>query len=171
MLEVDTKVMNFNQYLPGKLLGSTLMVTNLTECEQIIELSVDSQNYKYYKSEINKQFDGIQGQDSKLPFDFTKHSMVNSEMKFESWFIENPVSKELTKRITLKLGPKAEQDFIIVVRSPQIKKSENMMSLINIGLLTYGEEEFGLKHSFEEFLQMNYENSMKQFLNDRKSLA
>jgi len=34
--------------------------------------------------------------------------MVNSEMKHEAWYIENPISKELTKRITLKLGPKAE---------------------------------------------------------------
>jgi hypothetical protein len=44
--------------------------------------------------------------------------MVNSEMKYESWFIENPVSKELTKRITLKLGPKSQQELIIVVKSP-----------------------------------------------------
>ena len=35
-------------------------------------------------------------------------NMVNSEIKHESWYIENPISKELTKRITLKLGPKAE---------------------------------------------------------------
>ena len=35
-------------------------------------------------------------------------NIVNSEIKHESWYIENPISKELTKRITLKLGPKAE---------------------------------------------------------------
>jgi hypothetical protein len=34
--------------------------------------------------------------------------IVNSEIKHEAWYIENPISKELTKRITLKLGPKAE---------------------------------------------------------------
>jgi hypothetical protein len=45
-------------------------------------------------------------------------TIVNSEIKHEAWYIENPISKELTKRITLKLGPKAEQEFIIVVRSP-----------------------------------------------------
>ena len=67
-------------------------------------------------------------------------NIVNSEIKQESWYIENPISKELTKRITLKLGPKAEQDFIIVVRSPNSKKSENLMSIINIGLLTYADE-------------------------------
>jgi len=46
-----------------------------------------------------------------MPFCITdqeKVSMVNSEIKYESWFIENPISKELTKRITLKLGPRAE---------------------------------------------------------------
>jgi hypothetical protein len=42
--------------------------------------------------------------------------MVNSEAKYELWYVENPVTRELTKRITLKLGPKAEQDFIVVVR-------------------------------------------------------
>ena len=66
--------------------------------------------------------------------------MVNSEMKYESWFIENPISKELTKRITLKLGPKSQQEFIIVIKSPLLKKTENMLSIINIGLLTYKEE-------------------------------
>lgn len=97
--------------------------------------------------------------------------MVNSEIKHESWFIENPISKELTKRITLKLGPKAEQDFIIVVRSPNIKKCQNMLSVINIGLLTYKGERFGVDESFEDFLRINYENSMKTFLADRKKLS
>ena len=94
--------------------------------------------------------------------------MVNSEIKHESWYIENPISKELTKRITLKLGPKAEQDFIIVVRSPSIRKCQNMVSLLNIGLLTYKGEEFGVKGSFEDFLRNHYDNSMKGFLADRK---
>jgi len=73
----------------------------------------------------------------------TSETIVNSEIKHESWYIENPISKELTKRITLKLGPKAEQEFIIVVRSPSqnLKKSgSNLLSIINIGLLTYADE-------------------------------
>jgi len=35
----------------------------------------------------------------------TKDYIVNSEIKSQSWFIENPYSKDLTKRITIKLGP------------------------------------------------------------------
>lgn len=37
-----------------------------------------------------------------------KEKIMNSEVKYECWFIENPVSRELTKRITLKLGAKAQ---------------------------------------------------------------
>jgi len=162
--------MNFNSYYPGKLLGSTLMVTNLSNCEQIIELSVDQSNYTYNIESMQSRFPNLKN-DQVIPFQIKGDRIVNSEIKHESWYIENPVSKELTKRITLKLGPKAEQDFIIVVRSPTSRKSENMVSLINIGLLTYQNEAFGVKESFESFLKYNYENSMKNFLKDRKSLA
>lgn len=93
-------------------------------------------------------------------------------MKHEAWYIENPVSRELTKRITLKLGPKAEQDFIVVVRSPNSpRKSENLLSMINIGLLTYADEQFGVKENFEDFLKTKYRGSMKEFLKDRKKVA
>jgi hypothetical protein len=45
------------------------------------------------------------------------------------------------------------------------------LSIINIGLLTYADEQFGVKDSFEDFLKQNYNNSMKEFLRDRKKLA
>ena len=77
----------------------------------------------------------------------------------------------MTKRITLKLGPKAEQDFIIVVRAPTPPKTENLISLINIGLLTYADEKFGLTESFEEFLKAKFKGSMKDFLRDRRKAA
>lgn len=86
------------------------MVANKSSCEQIIELSVDATNYMYKTDDLKKQFPSILDE-SVIPFsvdEFQKEKIINSEIKHESWFIENPVSKELTKRITLKLGPKAE---------------------------------------------------------------
>jgi hypothetical protein len=46
-----------------------------------------------------------------------------------------------------------------------------MLSIINIGLLTYADEEFGGKDSFEDLLKVRYNNSMKEFLRERKKLA
>jgi len=59
----------------------------------------------------------------------------------------------------------------VVVRSPNTKKHENMLSMINIGVLTYADEQFGVQYSFEEFLKTTYNNSMKEFLKDRKKVA
>jgi len=78
-----------------------------------VELSIDSNSFQYNKKNILEKFgnpelpfcidvDGIDSNGKK------SETIVNSEIKHESWYIENPISKELTKRITLKLGPKAE---------------------------------------------------------------
>ena len=115
------------------MLGSTLVVVNNTECEQIIELSVDQNSYAFRKQPLVQMFPQVARDSTSmavpLPFAIddahlpgAKDKFTNSEMKFECWYIENPVSKELTKRITLKLGPKAEQDFIIVLRSPTLQR-------------------------------------------------
>ena len=127
---------------------------------------MEANSLNFTKSKLLIQF----GSDLPLDSD-AKDTIVNSEIKHEAWFIENPISKELTKRITLKLGPKAEQDFIIVVRSPNSKRSENLLSMINIGLLTYADEEYGVRDSFEDNLKLYYNNSMKEFLRERKKLA
>ena len=173
MIFVDSHILNYSSFFPGKMLGSTLSVGNLSECEQIVELSVDASNLSYRKDQIKQKFD-----DPSLPFSLESEAddkkgavIVNSEIKHEAWYIENPVSKELTKRITLKLGPKAEQDFIIVVRSPNAKSNVDMLSMINIGLLTYADEQFGVKESFEDFLKNKFKGSMKDFLKDRKKVT
>ena len=77
----------------------------------------------------------------------------------------------MTKRITLKLGPQAEQNFIIVIRCPNCRRDENLLSVINIGVLTYKDEKFGVNQSFEQFLANNYDGNMKNFLHDRKKLS
>jgi len=82
------------------------------ETERITEHSTDQQKSKVIPFVLN---------DKKSPK--YKEKIINSEVKYECWFIENPVSKELTKKITLKLGPQAQQKFIIVVRSPNLKVS------------------------------------------------
>ena len=52
--------------------------------------------------------DAIFGQYNRdeLPFGYKDGTHIkNSENEFNCWFIENPVSKELQKTITIKIGP------------------------------------------------------------------
>ena len=111
ILFADCRVLNFGQFLPGgKLLGANLMVQNLTACEQIIELAVDGQTFRYSRDELVSEFpisksgkvtagDGA----SDLPFDLnaieksagssSKQVFIkNSEVLHESRFIVNPIS-------------------------------------------------------------------------------
>jgi hypothetical protein len=139
VLTIDSKILNFQTCLPTKILASSVTVTNKSQYEQIIELAVDNISFVYNKDDINSRF--LQPtahfpQKEEIPFTLEKNQHVNSEMKYELWWIENPISKELTKRITIKLGPKSIQEFIIVIKSPNVKKPENLLSTINIGLLT-----------------------------------
>jgi hypothetical protein len=46
----------------------------------------------------------------------------------------------LTKRITIKLGARAEQEFVIVLKAPSCRKSSNLISKITLSLLTYADE-------------------------------
>jgi len=50
-VQVDSQVLNFGQFYPEKLLGSILMVSNLTDEDQVIELSIDNAQI-YDSSEI-----------------------------------------------------------------------------------------------------------------------
>ena len=103
-IAVDSQVINFGKFVSGKILGSTLMVTNTSAKDQILEIFIDSKSDNY-------QCDDIFGPylREELPFEYKDGDQIsNSEKLLESWYIENPISKELTKRITLKLGPKAE---------------------------------------------------------------
>ena len=92
-------------------------------------------------------------------------------MRFDSWFIENPVSNELRKSISLKLGPKAEHEFIMVLKTPRTSRSENLVAKLNISLLTYAQECFNTEYPFEDFLRSDYEGSMKAFFKGRKELG
>ena len=58
-------------------------------------------------------------QRNELPFDYEDGTtIVNSEREMQSWYIENPISKELVKTLTIRLQANAEKEFIIVLKAP-----------------------------------------------------
>ena len=60
---VDSYILNYASFYPGKLLGSTLQVGNTSEFEQIVELSVDSNTFSFNKTQIKDKYSNPQ-----LPF-------------------------------------------------------------------------------------------------------
>jgi hypothetical protein len=50
----------------------------------------------------------------------------------QSWFIENPISKDLVKSITIRMSPRAEKEFIIVMKAPSNRIKSNMASFLHL---------------------------------------
>ena len=47
IVEIDSQIMSYGKFISGKILGSTLMLTNKTSAEQSFEVKVDGQNSEY----------------------------------------------------------------------------------------------------------------------------
>ena len=129
ILEIDSNVINYGQFICGKILGSTLLLSNISNKDQIVTMSISR--------EKNFPCDQIFGQYNRdeLPFQYKDGTLIkNSEIEFNCWFIENPVSKELQKNITIKIGPQMSQEFIIVVKAPKNRLQSRVVSFIDINL-------------------------------------
>lgn len=129
ILDVDSNVINYGQFICGKILGSTLLLSNLTNKEQTVDMSISRQN--------NFDCNTIFGQYNReeLPFSYKDDSLIrNSEIEHNCWFIENPMTKELQKNLNIKLKPNASQEFIIVVKAPKNRLRSRIVSFIDITL-------------------------------------
>ena len=72
--------------------------------------------------------------------------IANSEHKSECWYIENQKIKDLTKKITLKLGPHCIQEFIIILKTLQPKAKNISLSFLKLELQDIqGSKKFSVK--------------------------
>lgn len=71
-IDVDARFLNYGKFFPGKLLGSTILVSNKSKLEQIVDLSIDTESERYFdlKGEFSEyaRFE----QDSHENSEFTK---------------------------------------------------------------------------------------------------
>jgi hypothetical protein len=101
VITVDSQVINYGQFICSKMLGSTLLLTNVSHQEHTVEIVVDNESTEYACDEILGPY-----QRSELPFDYQSgSSIVNSEQQLDCWFIEKPENRELVKSVTVRLAP------------------------------------------------------------------
>jgi len=71
-----------------------------------------------------------------LPFCGTDVTpVINSENKYNCWFIEDPIKKQLEKTVTVILPAGGSLELIVVVKAPMLA-SCNMLSFIEITHIT-----------------------------------
>jgi hypothetical protein len=130
LVDVDSTVINYGQFVCGKILGSTLLLSNVSDAEQLVTMSISGRP-QFSCDETFGQYNR-----DELPFDYQDGSVIkNAEVEFGCWFIENPLSKELQKSITLRIGPAMSQEFIVVVKAPKNRISAKIVSFIDIAIV------------------------------------
>lgn len=123
-------MINFGKFVSGKILGSTLQITNISNQDQIIELSVDQSTENYSCDEIFGPY-----LREELPYEYVDGTTIgNSEVSMKCWFIENPVTKDLVKSIVIRMSAGCEKEFIIVMKAPNDRPQFNLASFITLKL-------------------------------------
>ena len=129
VIDVDSNVINYGQFICGKILGSTLLLTNLTGKEQSVQLTI-SRSPHFSCDDIFGPYNR-----DELPFSYKDGSLIkNSELENNCWFIENPTSKELQKSLLFKMDPQSNQELIIVIKAPKNRLQSRIVSFIEITL-------------------------------------
>ena len=117
VIDVDANVINFGTFAPGKLLGSTLLVRNKSNSEQIVQLVVDSKTECFSGKQTLEDYSAIKEcfdsddifYGGRMMKKYKSEDVIgNSEKKHKCWYLENPQTKDLVKHITLKLGARCE---------------------------------------------------------------
>lgn len=66
---------------------------------------------------------------------------VDSQKEFSCWFIEDPYARTLVKEAKYELKPNESFEFIVVLKSPVIKKTQLLLTNVKVANLDYEEEE------------------------------
>ena len=127
MVDIDTPIMTFGQFMSGQNLGNQIQITNKTDSKRTFELSIDASTETYAQSskEILSAF-----VEDDLPFQSDNEKATNSEHLLKCWFIENPQTRTIEKNVMFELNPFERQTFLIIIKAPVnfSKKKSNLLS-------------------------------------------
>ena len=102
IVEVDSPIMTFGQFMSGQNLGNQIQITNKTGAKRTFELSIDviTDTYEQTSKEIFSAF-----VEDDLPYKVDNTKCFNSEKLLKCWFIENPQTRTIEKTVLFELDP------------------------------------------------------------------
>lgn len=98
ILDVDSKILSYGQFTSGRVLGSTVTLTNKSSKAQTFTVHIASD---FPKNQSPQQMLDQYYQED-LPF---RQSVSDVENLYKCWSIEQPQTKQLSSKITVELEP------------------------------------------------------------------
>jgi hypothetical protein len=141
--ELSNDILSYERFFPGRILGNTFTISNRTN--ETIHLKVSFTNKgvdtEYAKQKLMEFYEVKDSEEIEQPYlGYLSRDLIDSQKSFECWFIEDPYAKTLVKEAYYELKPKESFEFIIVLKSPIIKKTHFLTTNVKIKNETHGEE-------------------------------
>lgn len=129
-LEISTNILSYERFFPGRILGNTFVVKNVSTKSARFQLSFDNQDIT--RLSVGEKLCDYYGCDNinEIEDSYTKHlnqEIDTSEEVLKAWYVEDPYTKKLTKNVKMELGSGEEYEFIIVLKSP-VENKQNMLT-------------------------------------------
>lgn len=146
-MSISNDSLSYERFYPGRILGNTFQVTNKGRKKITVSIvfTTEELNKKFAWERLLDFYEVSKIEEIEEPY----HSLLNkpfidSQKEYDCWFIEDPKSKSLVKEATLDLLSGESYEFIIVLKSPIIKKPKFLITNVKIINETYEEEQLVL---------------------------
>jgi hypothetical protein len=141
--ELSNDILSYERFYPGRILGNTFNIKNVTN--EIISIKVgftrEGINREHVSKKLMEFYEVSSFDEIEQPYlNYLKHPFIDSQTEFECWYIEDPYQKSLVKEANYELQPGESFEFIIVLKSPIIKKAHFLTTNVWIRNLNHGEE-------------------------------
>jgi len=141
--ELSNDILSYERFFPGRILGNTFTVINKTKEKISMKLNFTANGIdKDYMSKKLMEFYEVSNvEEVEHPYlNYLQQPIIDVQKEFEWWFIEDPYAKTLVKEADYELKPGESFEFIIVLKSPVVKKARFLTTNVNISNLTHNEE-------------------------------
>jgi len=124
-LELSTNILSYERFYPGRILGNTFVVRNVSS--KTSRFTVYFDNAGISRLAIGEKLCEYYGCDTvnEIEDSYTKHlkkDVDNSKEALNVWFVEDPYSKRLSKEVQMELEAGEEYEFIVVLKSSVVNK-------------------------------------------------
>lgn len=141
--ELSNDILSYERFYPGRILGNTFTIIN--KSDKTLKIEVDFTNEGIDRQTVTDRllefYEVTKVKDIEQPYQkFSQQEYVDSEKEFKCWFIEDPYKKTLVKRAEYELKPFDSFEFIIVLKSPVVKKAHFLLTNVRVVNMTNQQE-------------------------------
>lgn len=131
IMSISNDSLSYERFYPGRILGNTFQITNKSpkKAEVTLSFTTEGLDKKFAVERLMEFYEVSSKEEIEQPYlGLLDKPFVNSQELFNCWYIEDPKTKSLVKKASLVLDPEDSYEFIIVLKSPVIKKPHFLLT-------------------------------------------